>query len=150
MTYTVVVYRYTRRDLATAPRPRAAESPAAETFRRDAPTLLGYFAIVGYAFWLYAFGPALTLLRAELHFSYTLVGLYSALWSAGAVLTGFGFARLSRRLPRNAVLWSSAAGSVAGHALLTAALTVPLTLDGAALAGLAGPTLLPSPPPLSS
>src|SRR5690242_11046338 len=139
MSYTVAVYRYTTREL-TSP----------ETFRRDPPTMLGYLAIAGYAFWLYAFGPALALLQAELHFSYTLVGLYSALWSAGAVVTGFGFARLARRLPRAAVLWSSAAGSVAGHALLTAALTVPLTLDGAALAGLAGPTLLPSPPPLSS
>jgi len=146
------VYRYTRRDVATAPRPRAAENPAAENprpenpgaaaFRRDAPTLIGYLAIAGYAFWLYAFGPALTLLRAELHFSYTLVGLYSALWSAGAVVTGFGFARLSRRLPRTAVLWSSAAVSVAGVALFTAGRTVPLTLAGAALTGLAGATLL--------
>lgn len=132
MSYTVVVYRYTTRPAAPAP----------EAFRRDAPTLIGYLAIAGFAFWLYAFGPALTLLRAELHFSYTLVGLYSALWSAGAVVTGFGFARLSRRLPRNVVLWSSAAGSVAGVALFTAARTVPLTLAGAALTGLAGSTLL--------
>src|SRR5690349_8998557 len=99
MTYTVVVYRYTRRDVATAPRPRAAQNPAAGNprpgnprpgnprpgdsgagaFRRDTPTLIGYLAIAGYAFWLYAFGPALALLQAELHFSYTLVGLYSAL-----------------------------------------------------------------------
>jgi MFS family permease len=147
MTYTVVVYRYTRRDVATAPRPRAAENPAAENpgpeaFQRDAPTLIGYLAIAGFAFWLYAFGPALTLLRAELHFSYTLVGLYSALWSAGAVVTGFGFARLARRLPRAAVLWWSAAGSVAGVALFTTGRTVTLTLIGAALTGLAGTTLL--------
>ena len=133
--------------MATAPRPQAAENPDAETlapeaFRRDAPTLIGYLAIAGYAFWLYAFGPALTLLRDELHFSYTLVGLYSALWSAGAVVTGFGFARLSRRLPRHAVLWWSAAGSVAGVALFTAGHTVALTLLGAALTGTAGATLL--------
>ena len=104
--------------------------------------MLGYLAIAGYAFWLYAFGPALALLQAELHFSYTLVGLYSALWSAGAVVTGFGFARLARRLPRSAVLWSSAAGSVASVALFTAGRTVTLTLLGAALTGLAGTTLL--------
>src|SRR5690242_3441795 len=127
MSYTVVVYRYTNRDLALASRPRTAEarppgtvSPRGEDFRRDAPTLLCYGAISVYAFWLYAYGPALTLLRTELHFSYTMVGLYSALWSAGAVVTGFGFARLSRRLPRHAVLWWSAAGSVAGVALFTA------------------------------
>jgi len=58
--------------------PRVDDSRGA--FRRDAPTRLSYAALAGYAFWLYAFGPALALLRAELHFSYTLLGVYSALW----------------------------------------------------------------------
>src|ERR1700757_2530271 len=49
----------------------------------------------GYAFWLYAFGPALALLQAELRFSYTMLGVYSALWSAGAALAGLSFARLA-------------------------------------------------------
>ena len=31
-------------------------------------------ALAGYAFWLYAFGPALALLRAEPQFSYTMLG----------------------------------------------------------------------------
>ena len=55
---------------------------------RDAPTLLCYAALASDALWLYAFGPALALLRAELGFSYALLGLYSALWSAGAALVG--------------------------------------------------------------
>src|SRR6185369_17228578 len=104
MSYTVVVYRYTNRDLALASRPRTAEarpggqvSPRGQDFRRDAPTLLCYGAISVYAFWLYAYGPALTLLRTELHFSYTVLGVYSALWSVGAVVTGASFARLARR-----------------------------------------------------
>lgn len=52
--------------------------------RRDRPTQVSYGALGAYAFWLYAFGPALALLRVEMHLSYTLVGVYSALWAAGA------------------------------------------------------------------
>jgi MFS family permease len=159
MPYTVLVYRYTRRELAPARRPRATKAPSSDASRpghaippsqalpggepfRDAPTRLSYGAIAAYAFWLYAFGPALALLRAELHFSYTLVGVYSALWSAGAVVTGLGFARLARRLPRATLLWSSAAVTTAGAGLFAAARTVPLTMLGAALLGVAGTTLL--------
>jgi MFS family permease len=120
------VYRYTRR----------------EAFRRDAPTLLCYGALAGYAFWLYAFGPALALLQAELHFSYTVLGVYSALWSAGAALVGISFARLARRLHRAALLWSSAVGAAAGAGLFAVARTVPLTLLGTAVLGFAGTTLL--------
>ncbi|HEY3651651.1 MAG TPA: MFS transporter [Streptosporangiaceae bacterium] len=165
------MYRYTNTDLAPARRPRtAADSrgeapvrgaavpsgrlhpgearpggtvlPGGEDFRRDAPTLLCYGAISVYAFWLYAYGPALALLRTELHFSYTLLGVYSALWSAGAVLTGVCFARLARRLPRAALLWYSAAGAVVGAALFAAARTVALTMLGAAMLGFTGTILL--------
>jgi hypothetical protein len=38
------------------------------------------------AFWLYASGPAFALLRAELHLSRTMAGVYAAVWPAGAVL----------------------------------------------------------------
>src|SRR6185437_12374807 len=149
MSYTVVVYRYTNRDLALASRPRTAEarpggqvSPRGQDFRRDAPTLLCYGAISVYAFWLYAYGPALTLLRTELHFSYTVLGMYSALWSVGAVVTGASFARLARRLPRAALLWYSAAGAVVGAALFATARTVALTMLGGAMLGFAGTVLL--------
>ena len=149
MSYTVLVYRYTSRDLDPARRPRTAEArppgtvlPRGEAFRRDAPTLLCYGAISVYAFWLYAYGPALALLQTELHFSYTVLGVYSALWSVGAVLTGACFARLARRLPRAPLLWSSAAGAVAGAALFAAARTVALTMLGAAMLGFAGTILL--------
>jgi len=126
------VYRYTERPAAT---------PAA-TFRRDPPTQVGYAAISAYAFWLYASGPAFSLLRSELHFSYTMVGVYSAAWSAGAVLTGAAFASLAGRLPRAVLLWCSAAATTVGAALFAAGHTVALTLLGDALAGLAGTTLL--------
>jgi MFS family permease len=109
---------------------------------RDAPTLLCYGALAGYAFWLYAYGPALALLQAELRFSYTMLGVYSALWSAGAVLAGMSFASVARRLTRAALLWSSAAGTIAGAGLFTAGRAIAVTLSGAVLLGFAGTTLL--------
>jgi MFS family permease len=125
-----------------AHRKQAGGDSPGKTFRRDGPTLLSYGALAGYAFWLYAFGPALALLRAELHFSYALLGAYSALWSAGAVLVGMTFAVITRRLHRTALLWCSAAAATAGAALFAATRTIALTLLGAAVLGFAGTTLL--------
>jgi MFS family permease len=125
-------------------RKHAADDSSGEAFRRDAPTLLSYALLAGYAFWLYAFGPALALLQAELRFSYTLLGVYSALWAAGAALAGVSFTTLARRLPRAALLWCLAAGATAGAVLFAASPSVVLTMLGAALLGLAGTTLLTS------
>ncbi len=123
-------------------RERAAGGSRGEAFGRDAPTLLCYGAIAAYAFWLYAFGPSLALLRAELHFSYATIGAYSALWAAGGVLVGASFPALARRLHRSVLLWGSAAAATAGAGLFAAAHTVALTLLAAALLGFAGTTLL--------
>jgi len=95
----------------------AADNSRGEAFRRDTPTLLCYAVLAGFAFWRYAFGLAPALLRAEMHFSYTLVGVYSALWSFGTVLVGVSFAAMARRLPRAVLLWGSAAGATAGAGL---------------------------------
>jgi MFS family permease len=130
-----------RRDSPPSRRKHAADSRG-EAFRRDAPTLLSYGALAGYAFWLYAFGPALALLQAELHFSYTLLGVYSALWAAGAALAGLTFAALARRLRRAVLLWCSAAGATTGAGLFAAAHSVTLTMLGAAVLGFAGTAVL--------
>ncbi|HEY0001306.1 MAG TPA: MFS transporter [Actinoplanes sp.] len=121
------MYRYTAHD---------------ETFVRDASTLVSYAALGCFTFWLYAFGPAVTLLRAELGFSYTLLGVYSVLWSLGAALAGAGFGWVARRLPRGTLLWGSASATIAGAALFTLGRGVPVTLAAAGLFGLAGATLL--------
>ncbi|MGK5684144.1 MFS transporter [Actinoplanes sp. URMC 104] len=113
-----------------------------ETFDRDGPTVLSYAALGCFTFWLYAFGPSVTLLREELGFSYTLLGIYSVVWSVGAALTGAGFAWAARRLSRGALFWGSAAGTTAGAALYTLGGTVPVTLTGALVFGMAGATLL--------
>jgi MFS family permease len=135
------VYRYTSRG---APRKNleAASALRAEPFRRDPPTLLSYGALAAFAFWLYAFGPALALLRAELHFSYGLIGVYSAVWSTGAATAGLCFAVLARRLRRGTLLWCSATAATAGAVLFAVTRTVAPTLAGATLLGFSGTIML--------
>jgi len=127
MTETLLVYRYTTRP---------------DAFERDDPTVLSYAALGCFTFWLYAFGPSVSLLRAELGFSYTLLGLYQVLWALGAALAGAGFSWAARRLSRAVLLWSSALASGAAAALFTLGRNVPATLLAAALFGVAGTTLL--------
>ena len=119
-----------------------ADDSRDKDFDRDAPTRLSYAAVAGYAFWLYAFGPALALLRSELHFSYALLGTYSAVWAGGAALAGMTFAPLARRLPRAALVWYPAGVATAGAGLFAVSRSIVITMLGAALLGFAGTILL--------
>lgn len=112
-----------------------------DAFVRDRPTILSYSALGAYTFWLYAFGPALALLRAELNFSYTMISVYSALWAAGSVVAGAAFAPLATALGRRAVLGWSALVTTAGAALFTLSHSITITLLGAVVMGLAGTTV---------
>lgn len=103
--------------------------------------MLCYFALGAYAFWLYAFGPALALLQAQLHLSYAMVGAYSALWAGGATAVGLSFAWAGRRLGRRALLWWAALAATAGAALFTTTRAVALSMAGAAILGFAGTTV---------
>jgi len=127
------VYRYTK---------HSADDSLGTAFGRDAPTRLSYAVVAGYAFWLYAFGPALALLRAELHFSYAVLGVYSAVWAAGAAVAGMTFAALARRLSRAALLWYPAGVATAGAGLFAVSRSIAFTMLGAALLGFAGTVLL--------
>ncbi|MFI1996201.1 MFS transporter [Actinoplanes sp. NPDC020271] len=113
-----------------------------QVFVRDAPTVLSYATLGCFTFWLYAFGPAVTLLRTELGFSYTLLGVYEVVLSLGAAVAGASFAWFARRLSRGALLWSSALATIAGAGLFTLVRSVPGTLVAAGLFGMAGATLL--------
>ena len=118
------------------------EPTGTDSFVRDAPTVLSYAVLGCWTFWLYAFGPAVTLLREEFGFSYTLLGVYEVLLSVGAALAGAGFAWAARRLARGVLLWWSALATAIGAGLFTLGGSVPATLLGAGAFGLAGTTLL--------
>jgi MFS family permease len=121
--------------------PAAPTAPDAD-FRRDGATVLSYAALVCFAFWNYGYGPALALLRDELHFSYTLMGVYTAAWSAGTVITGLTFPRLARRFARATLLWGAALLAAGGSALFTLGSGVAATLAGGVVLGLGGTILL--------
>lgn len=121
--------------------PAGGQEPI-ETFSRDSSTILGYSALLCFTFWNYAYGPALTLLRAEMQFSYTMLGVYTAIWSVGAVLTGVSFLFVTRWLSRAALLWCSALLASGGAALFMFGSGVGPTLTGAGILGLGGTMLL--------
>jgi predicted MFS family arabinose efflux permease len=104
--------------------------------------MLCYATLGCFTFWLYAFGPAVTLLRKEWGFSYSVLGAYEVFWSAGAALAGAAFAWAARRWERGPLLWGSAVATSAGAALFTLGQGVPATLLGAGVFGAAGTMLL--------
>ncbi|MBW9216198.1 MFS transporter [Mumia sp. zg.B53] len=112
------------------------------SFSRDASTALSYSALLCFAFWNYGYGPALSLLRDELHFSYTMLGVHTAVWSIGTVMTGITFPLAARRLSRAALLWGSGALATFGTLAFVAGSTTSLTLLGGWVLGLGGTTLL--------
>ncbi|MDX6365216.1 MAG: hypothetical protein QOK30_292 [Nocardioidaceae bacterium] len=125
------------------PRPDEAQARTApREFRHDAPTVLSYCALVCFAFWNYGYGPALALLRRELHFSYTMLGAYTASWAGGAVVTGLAFPYVARRLARPTLLWGSSLLAAGGAAVFTLGAGVQVTLAGAGILGLGATMLL--------
>ena len=108
---------------------------------RERPILLGYAIQGAYSFWLYAFGPAVALLRRDLGFSYAVIGGYSAAWAAGSVIAGAIFVRLASGASHSRLLWATAAATTVGAAVFTLADNVAATLAAAVVMGLAG-TLL--------
>ncbi|KAA8886215.1 MFS transporter [Nocardia colli] len=110
-------------------------------FVRDRMTVLAYSVLGAYTFWLYAFGPALSLLRAELGFSYTMISIYSALWAVGSILAGLIFLALASRIGRRVLLWSSALVTCGGAAMFTLCHGLAPTLVAALVMGWAGTTV---------
>jgi MFS family permease len=103
---------------------------------------LGYGAVGLFAFDLYAFGPALALLRPELHLSYAMVGVHSAAFAAGTILAGLAFRPLVRALGRRRVFWGAAVGLALGSVGFALAFTVAVSLGAALAMGASGTALL--------
>ena len=124
------------------PIPTVTHPAATAGFVRDQATVLSYAALGCFTFWLYAFAPAVTLLRGELGFSYAVLGLYSVFWAGGSAIAGLAFTWLAANLSRGTQFWSSAALAVVGAALFALTSGVGATLAAAAIFGFAGTTLL--------
>jgi predicted MFS family arabinose efflux permease len=105
---------------------------------RDRLTWLVYLQLGCYGYFLYGFGPSITLLRLEQDVSRGVSGLHGTAVAAGAALTGVAFAELTARFGRGAAMWLGVTGTCAGVLLLTASTAVPVTLAGAFAAGVFG------------
>ncbi len=102
---------------------------------RDSPTRISYVQLALYGFFLYAFGPSLSLLRDEQGTSRTVASLHGTALSIGAVTAAFACPWLVRKVGRGNVLRLGSAVLVVGTLLYVATRALPLTLAGVLVAG---------------
>jgi MFS family permease len=111
-------------------------------FVRDRTSALSYGAVGVFAFDLYAFGPALALLRPELHLSYGMIGIHSTVFAGGSIFASLAFRPAVRALGRRRVFWAAAVGMAMGSVIFALAYAVIFSLAGALVMGASGTFLL--------
>jgi MFS family permease len=125
----------------TSTEPRTATKRALP-FVRGGTTTMAYGAVGVFAFDLYAFGPALALLRPELHLSYGMIGVHSAVFSGGVIMASLLYRPAVRAFGRRRVFWGAALGMALGSVIFALAYVVALSLAGAVVMGTSGTVLL--------
>jgi predicted MFS family arabinose efflux permease len=105
---------------------------------RDGRTWLTYGQLGVYGWFLYGFGPALTLLRDEEGFSRTVAGLHGTALAVGALVGALTVAGLVGRVGRVAAIWVGLAVLCVGILVLTSLTALPATLGGAFLCSFGG------------
>lgn len=101
------------------------------------------YALVGvYGYFLYGFGPSVSLLRQDQDVSRSVGALHGTALAAGAVVAGVAGAWMVRRFGRGTVLRGGAVGICLGIVLYCSSTALPVTLLGALVAGTAGSALL--------
>jgi predicted MFS family arabinose efflux permease len=108
------------------------------TLVRDGRTWLTYSQLGTYGYFLYGFGPALTVLRDEEGFNRTVAGLHGTALAVGALLSALCVASLAARFGRTAMIWAGLVLLCVGIVVLTAFTPPPLTLFGAFLCSFGG------------
>ena len=119
-------------------RPRRGRARHVTTLVRDRRTWLTYSQLGVYGYFLYGFGPALTVLRDDEGFSRTVAGLHGTALAVGALLSALCVAQLAARFGRTAMIWAGLVLTCTGIVVLTAFTAVPLTLFGALLCSFGG------------
>jgi predicted MFS family arabinose efflux permease len=106
--------------------------------QRDRRTWLTYGQLGVYGWFLYGFGPALTLLRDEQGFSRTVAGLHGTALAVGALLSALTVAALVGLVGRVTMIWAGLVVVCLGILLLTSLTALPATLGGAFLCSFGG------------
>ena len=105
---------------------------------RDRRTWLTYGQLGVYGWFLYGFGPALTLLRDEQGFTRTVAGLHGTALAVGALLSALTVAALVSRCGRVTMIWVGLVIVCLGILLFTSLTALPATLGGAFLCSFGG------------
>jgi predicted MFS family arabinose efflux permease len=105
---------------------------------RDRRTWLTYGQLGVYGWFLYGFGPALTLLRDEQGFTRTVAGLHGTALAVGALLSALTVAALVSRFGRVTMIWAGLVIVCLGILLFTSLTALPATLGGAFLCSFGG------------
>lgn len=108
------------------------------TLHRDRLTWLAYLQVGSYGYFLYGFGPTVSLLRDEQGISRTLAGLHGTALAAGVLLSALAVAPLIRRYGRGPVMWAGLVLMCVGVLTYTGSDALPVTLTGALLGAFGG------------
>jgi predicted MFS family arabinose efflux permease len=105
---------------------------------RDRLTWLAYLQVASFGYFLYGFGPTVSLLRDEQGISRTLSGLHGTALALGSLLSALLVAPVVRRRGRGPVMWAGLAIMCVGIVCYVASDALPLTLTGAMLGAFGG------------
>lgn len=117
---------------------------------RDRLTWLTYLQLGSYGYFLYGFGPTLSLLRDEQGTSRSVAGLHGTALAVGSLVSALLVARLVLRFGRTAVMWAGLATLCAGILVYTSSTAIPLTLAGAFIGAFGGSFVVVSSAPVLS
>jgi predicted MFS family arabinose efflux permease len=105
---------------------------------RDRLTWLAYLQVGSFGYFLYGFGPTVSLLRDEQGISRTLSGLHGTALAAGSLVSALVIAPVIRRRGRGPVMWGGLVLMCLGIVIYTATDVLALTLAGAMLGAFGG------------
>mgnify|MGYP006284632721 CR=1 FL=1 len=106
---------------------------------RDGLTWLSYSELSLWAWYLYAFGATVALLRDDQRTSLTAAGLHGSVMAVSGIISGLFASRLIEHLGRGPVLRLGTIGAIIGvSAYAWPGASYPVTLAGAFLSGLCG------------
>lgn len=117
---------------------------------RDRLTWLTYLQLGSYGYFLYGFGPSVSLLRDEQGVSRSVAGLHGTSLALGALLSALVVAPLVLRFGRAPVVWAGMATMCAGLVTYTSSTALPATLTGAFVGAFGGSFVVVSSAPVLS
>jgi MFS family permease len=112
------------------------------TVQRDFPTWVSYVQVGLFGWFLYAFGPSLSLLRDEQGTSRTVASLHGTAMAVGSVAVGLIAPSFVRRFGRGPMLRLGSAVLALGVGTYVSTTALPLTLFGAFVASAGGTFVL--------